>query len=424
MHGGWRLRCSRHPDKRTIASCKDCGAGFCIECVRETDQTNVCPECYRRGLNELAREYAPPAGEKGQREAPGPPEGPAAPAAEALPSTGGEAAAPSPRAEGARAGFLGRRREWGRRKVAAGEAATPPGGDFLAQGPDEDFSQLVAEKRKAGRRSRREKAAAVPGGEGAEVSRGGEEAAKPEAPARSEEALLRDVVSALLVPEAGAAGAEAPGIVAGEAGEEAAARARVRREERAERWSFLAQPRSAQYTVLAAARWRSALFVALMLLAGAVLWAAPNAYLVPKDQEYGVHAVAIGLIIGLAFWWKAGKRHGTKLAAQAALTTFFALFIGEFLHWFLSIVKNSAFRTIFFDLVSFQFLWENGARIMRDTMEAMFPLAFVWILVLPTAVAFIIGFGLPPIPEIFFQIWRALRGGVPVEEEAGHGMEG
>jgi hypothetical protein len=52
------LNCPRHPQKRTVTACKDCGAGFCIDCVRETDQTTLCPECYRRKLGELAREYA------------------------------------------------------------------------------------------------------------------------------------------------------------------------------------------------------------------------------------------------------------------------------------------------------------------------------------------------------------------------------
>ena len=229
------------------------------------------------------------------------------------------------------------------------------------------------------------------------------------------------MVSTLLKPEAAGAGAAA---AAGKAAEEPAGKARASREERAERWSFLSQPRSSQYTILSDKWWKSAIFIALMLLLGAVLWAVPNVYLIPGDMEYGIHAVAIGIIIGLMFWWKAGKAHSTKLAVQAGLTTLFALFIGEFLHWFLVIVKHDAFRTIFFDLISFKFIWENGADIMRHTAEAMFPWAFTWILILPTLVAFIIGYGMPPIPEIFFQIGRALRGEPPQEQEAGHGVEG
>jgi hypothetical protein len=195
-------------------------------------------------------------------------------------------------------------------------------------------------------------------------------------------------------------------------------------ERSAERWSFLAQPRTSQYTLIAASWWRATIFIVLMLLLGAVLWAVPNAYLIPKDQEYGIHAVLIGFILGIAFWWKAGKKHGTKLAVQAALTTFFALFIGEFLHWFLIITKYSAFRTVFFDLVSFRFLWENGPEILRYTVEAMFPMAFIWLLLLPTLTAFIIGFGMPPIPEIFLQIWYTIKGQTPGEKKASHGLEG
>jgi hypothetical protein len=54
----------------------------------------------------------------------------------------------------------------------------------------------------------------------------------------------------------------------------------------------------------------------------------------------------------------------------------------------------------------------------------MFPIAFLWILLMPTVTAFIIGFGMPPIPEVFLQFWRALRGQVPEEKEASHGLEG
>ncbi len=202
-----------------------------------------------------------------------------------------------------------------------------------------------------------------------------------------------------------------------------AAKDKAPREKSAERWSFLSQPRTTQYTLIATSWWRAAIFVALMLLLGAVLWAVPNTF-IPGDTEYGIHAVAVGLILGLAFWWKAGKKHSTKLAVQAALTTFFALFIGEFLHWFLTIIRYSAFRTIFFDLVSFRFLWENGADILRYSMEAMFPVAFIWLLLLPAFTAFIVGFGMPPIPEIFFQTWHAFKGQVPEEKEASHGLEG
>jgi hypothetical protein len=304
-------------------------------------------------------------------------------------------------------------------------------GDFLTRGPDEDFSILRKgrekekkdKKGKKGRKRMRVKGEAVtPAGEKSEAPEiEGEAAAAKEAP-DSDEDLLQDVVSTLLKPEGAAAGAAAA--TAEKSVEQPAPRARASREERAERWSFLSQPRSSQYTILADKWWKVVIFIFLMLLLGAVLWAVPNAYLIPGDMEYGIHAVAIGIILGLIFWWKAGKAHSTKLAVQAGLTTLFALFIGEFLHWFLIIMKHSAFRTIFFDLISFKFIWENGAEIMEKTVEAMFPWAFTWILILPTLVAFVIAYGMPPIPEIFFQIWRALKGESPRKEEAGHGVEG
>lgn len=433
------MQCPRHPDKRTVATCKDCGAEFCIECVKETDQSNYCPDCYRRKLRDMTEQISSEvAKEETPKEAAAPRKEPQPTEEEkvsALLNDQGRVEEEVVEDKPQRKAFLGiGKRSKGKSKEEAVEPATQEetgGGeeeDFLARGPDEDFSILKKgeekekkEKKTRGKK-RRKKAAAAPAEEKAEAPADkGEAAAAKEAP-DSEEDLLQDVVSTLLKPEAAGAGAAAAATE--KAAKEPAKRSRARREERAERWSFLAQPRSSQYTILSDKWWKSTIFIALMLLLGAVLWAVPNAYLVPGDMEYGIHAVAIGIIIGLMFWWKAGKVHGNKLAIQAALTTLFALFIGEFFHWFLIIMKHSAFRTIFFDLISFKFIWENGPEILEKTVEAMFPWAFTWILILPTLVAFVIGYGMPPIPEIFFQIGRALKGEPPQEKEAGHGVEG
>lgn len=464
------MNCPWHPNKRVVSACKECGADFCIECVRETDQTTLCPDCFRRKMGEVAREYAEPAEEEAK-----PAAVPTAAAARerpperaeetAAPIEGGEEEAEEktavrPGKAAAAVGILGRRGRKERRKKPApvSEPPAPPRGDFLSQGPDEDFSQIAGEKERKGGRFRRSRTSAVPAAEVAEALEAQETApavettvevaetprakeAEPatETPGPSEESLLQDVVSTLLKPEAGAV--EGPAVMATEVEEEAPverapakaraervkkapAKAKVKKERDPERWSFLAQPRSSQYTMLATSWWRSTLFIALVLLGGAIIWAAVNVYVLPGDKEHGIFAIAIGIVIGLAFWWKVGKKHGTKLAVQTSLTAFFALFIGEFLLWFLIIMKYSAFRTIFFDLISFKFIWENGAEIMKNVMEAMFPTSFIWLLLLPAAVAFIIGFGLPPIPEIFVQIWHALRGKAPEEKEASHGLEG
>ncbi len=516
------MNCPWHPNKRAVTSCKDCGSEFCIECVRETDQTTLCPDCFRRKISEITREFTEPAERK--EEQPAAPASalllgkPAAPAEEAQGLFEEETLPPPSRAAAAveKKGRFGKK-EKARREKAVSEARqaprpapeapplfeeeTPPPAppaetpvekkskagteerarreepvskpqaapqpvpeaspqeDFLSQGPDEDFSQLAAETTRGGRWSRKargeaatatETASAAPAAETVKIPQAGEEstvtkaleatraeekASVAETAAPSEDSLLQDVMSTLLKPEAGTA--EKPQAAAPEswvattaeqtAPVKAAVRkreAKVRPEKDAERWSFLAQPRSSEYTLIAVSWWRATIFIALMLLLGAVLWAVPNAYLIPKDQEYGIHAVAIGAILGLLFWWKAGKKHSTKLAVQAALTTLFALFTGEFLHWFLIIMKNAALRTIFFDFISFRFLWENGAEIMKNVVDAMFPLAFLWLLLMPTITAFIIGFGMPPVPEIFFQIWHALKGEAPKEKEASHGLEG
>ena len=508
------MNCPWHPNKRAVTSCKDCGSEFCIECVRETDQTTLCPDCFRRKISEITREFREPVEKKDeQRAAPVsalPLGQPAAPVEEERSLLEEKTTPPAPRAAAPveKKGRLGRKdrarrgktiskppmaprpapeapplfeeetpppvppaeapvekkgkfgiKDGAKREEPISKPLAPPQEDFLSQGPDEDFSQLAAETTKVGRWSRRargeaataaETASAAPAAETVEIPQAGEEstvtkaveatraeekASVSETAALSEDSLLQDVMSTLLKPEAGTA--EKPQAAAPEswvattaeqtAPVKAAARkreAKVRPEKDAERWSFLAQPRSSEYTLIAVSWWRATIFIALMLLLGAVLWAVPNAYLIPKDQEYGIHAVAIGAILGLLFWWKADKKHSTKLAVQAALTTLFALFIGEFLHWFLIIMKNAALRTIFFDFISFRFLWENGAEIMKNVVDAMFPLAFLWLLLMPTITAFIIGFGMPPVPEIFFQIWHALKGEAPKEKEASHGLEG
>lgn len=404
------MNCPRHPEKVAVARCERCGSGLCINCVRETDQTSLCPACFfeSRGEEEGAvtgkpvvpAETAGTAGEEkpveekrrfgrgifsfpGKKRA----AGEAEPAAEEEP----------PRKEA----------EPGRKEEEAGKEVE----DFLSRGPDMDFS-LLEEKRKPRRKQRLTRRAAraeKPAGKTRERRRpfAGREGVKerPSGRGEREDELIEDVVAALVSPSAPAV--EIPG-------KRQAAEEKVPGKEAGEsRWSFLAQPRVNEYTVLAPTWWKAALFILLMLLLGMVLWALPNAFLFPGDREYGIHAIAVGIVLGLLFWWKAGKTHGTKLAVQAALTTLFALMLGEFLHWFLIIVKFKAFRTIFFDLISFKFIWENGAEILRLTAEAMFPLSFLWILLLPTLMAFIIGFGMPPIPEIFAQIRYAAKGQSP-----------
>ncbi len=520
------MNCTRHPHKRVIASCRECGTGFCIECVRETDQTTLCPRCHRRKLDAIASEFEPagkesmPTERSALEEATSVTlEGEAKPAElpesiePVYPGTEEKQATRVEERQGRGMRGLIRPRDEGKRtedkdkplapqmrRAGFGDAGSgieeveeaaleETTADFLALGPDEDFSDLASvsrrsvfrlpwknrpeEKAEAG-----EKDTELREGEGSREAGPGRGPThrqarprrashrKPQLPARgsdSEEALLNDVVSALLRPDEAEKEKEAerkrkakeetstaesvdevlstllrPGAEVvpeiepeGEAGEAGRARSEVAvtaaepevlgegvetaaprktRRKVPGRWDFLAQPRSSDFTYISDTKWGAVVFTVIMLLLGIILWAAPNAFLIPRDDEYGIHAVAIGIVLGLLFWWKAGRKHGTKLAVQASLTTFFALILGEFAHWFLQILKNSALRTIFFDLVSFRFLREHGAEIMQHVVEAMFPGAFIWIIVLPTLLAFIIGFGMPPIPEVFFQAGRAIKG--------------
>lgn len=391
------MDCSRHPGHSALEKCRKCGNRFCILCVVETDQAELCPDCFSKIRGEMEGE------EKGA----------------SLPDV-------APTLE-----------------EAGGES-------FLSLGPDEDFSFLREEEgvgtkrlldrvglpRKVGRirdfrkkaRKRGDQSSASPAkgqpipleaketedtavgdysrkvaidpgeGKASEVSR----EAKP---GDVDDRILEEVISAVLGTEQEAAEVEVP-----EETEE-----EKKRPERAKslagRFSFLAQPRVNEPTALTESWWKSTAFLIAVTLATALLWALPNAYLIPRDTEYGLHSLILGMAVGLVLWRKAGRKHGTRLAVQAFLVTFIGLSLGEAFHWFLTIVKNKALRTIVFDLITLRFLWENAGQVMRYVVEAMFPLSFLWILVLPSLTAFLIGFGMPPIPEIFFQMGRALRSG-------------
>ncbi len=186
------------------------------------------------------------------------------------------------------------------------------------------------------------------------------------------------------------------------------------RAEKAERWDFLSQPRMNEETVLATSRLRTVIVFIFAWLMTALLWSVPNAFfpLWPwaGDRESLLWALVVGACTGLFFWWKAGRKHSTRLAVQAFLVTIFGIMAGEFLHWSFIIIKENAFRKIFVDLISFKFIWEYGGEILADMARAMFPAMFLVLLLLPAVVAFIIGYGMPPIPEIIFEIGRALRG--------------
>ncbi len=322
-----------------------------------------------------------------------------------------------------------------KKKKKKGEGKEGAGGEsegtVFEEGPDYDFSMLneeSAEKRPIiSSLGAKGEDKAAPGIEPAveETSTSPEEAPAE----RDVDALLRDVLPSLVddsvVGKMEKSAGGAVGIAPTLKDMEEAERARLeglekealkeeKRKRREERWGFLAQPRSQDSTFIAFTKPKATLFIFFMLMLGTLLWALPNAFLIPKDTEYVVHAVAIGIVIGLLFWWKAGKKHSTKLAVQSALTTLFSLIIGELLHWIFVVLGTSAFRKVFFDLISFQFLWNRS--VLSAVGSAMYPLSYLWILIPASLVAFIIGFGMPPIPEIFLQLWDALRGGKEPEK--------
>ncbi len=400
-----RLKCELHSDQEAVGACAECGKAFCAIEVEKSGQSVYCPDCYNATLDELLEGY-----ECLKKKHPVPaPEG--ASTAEPIPSADSETPAP------------------------ARKTADP----YFELGPDDDFSFF---EKGGGRR------------------RAAEPAPEPEAYEPDE--VLEDVVTALMgakgrrqssVPSVAgkvkrglrsrlrrAAGqqtradAYAVPAVPQEDPEEQEARRReaealawqrlIRRTEarlrREERWGFLAQPRSAGETRLGSTRPRAALFIIAVTVVAALLWALPNALLVKGDTEYGLHAIAIGALVGLAFWWKAGKAHSTRLALEAAGIALGGIILGEMLHWTIIVWKEEFFRTVF-DIISFKFFFTHLPSIMGKIFPEMFPLNFFWILVLPVLIAFIIGFGSPPIPEIFGQIWRALRHPHRAEPESANG---
>jgi hypothetical protein len=368
------LQCEYHPNRIAVGRCHKCGNRFCVECAEETGQTRLCQRC-------LAE--ASPARKKAAQ-APASPPSAQAPVPVQVEDTGG--------------------------KKGEEEA-------FLAQGPDYDFSDLQREVRRTSS-SRPESAqparAAVP-----------EDAPETPPPAGLD---LDDVLASLAGTSTAAPAAARPRgeNAAEDTGDIALAKTqkerlreireqkqqekREKRQERVDRWDFLSQPRQADTTYIALSKPRAVLFVLAMWLLAAFLWAAPNAYLVPQDSEWVIHAILVGVVISICFWWKAGKKHSTKLAVQAMLVTIFGLLAGEFLHAFLIVMKQPAFRTIFMDVLSFKFVMDNGGTLLSAIVEDMFPISYLWILVPPAVVAFLIGYGMPPIPEIFFEFGRALRG--------------
>ncbi len=407
------LKCELHGENEATGTCAECGKAFCAIEVEKSGQSVYCPDCYSATLGELLDGY-----ERLKEEKP-------AEAAQAAP-------APEPVASSAP-------------ETSPGETARSEADPYLSLGPDDDFSFFE----KGGKKHR-----AADQGAGAP--------AEPQLSDAPDE-VLEDVVAALMggaghapaapVPRetpqlkrglktlwrrksaaervVGAArpvpAIATPAVDEEERAREALELARQRaiqrakaRLQREERWGFLAQPRAMSETSLGRTRWRAALFIVITIIIASLLWALPNALLIKGDTEYGLHAIAIGALVGLALWWRAGKRHSTRLALEAAGITLLAIVLGEMLHWTIIVWKEAFFRTVF-DIISFKFFFTHLPTIMGKIFPEMFPWNFLWILVLPALIAFVIGFGSPPIPEIFGQMWRALRQGHPAEPKSADG---
>ncbi len=333
--------------------CPECGGAISTHDREETGQSEYCAACYRATLDELLGQY---------------------------------------------------------------HSAKESGGDFIGLGPDGDFTGLGPERKRLvlqrikGLARRRPPAAELDAGQSAippdEVAkvvatlvRAGEAEEEPPRERTRQWYLRRRPVRVV----------DTEDLLAAE--ELAQARLAARsdwREETRRRWSFMYEPRRTAETALASTRIRAGLFAAAIILAASLLWSLPNAFLFPGDAEYAIHGIGIGIGIGLLLWWKAGRAHSTRLALQAGGLTLAALFCGEMLHWTFVIASNSFFRTVF-NVISTRFFFTNLPDVMGKLLPELFPFNFVVILVLPSLLAFAIGFGAPPIPELFIEGARSLR---------------
>ncbi len=428
------MQCEFHPQRVAVGRCHKCGKRFCVECAEETGQTRLCKRCMpesirkKEEVDQAVRAPVPEAPAQATATPPAVEKKEAPAAAHGMP-------APTPPVAAAKEET--KKEETKKKETKKEETKKEEEGEgFLAQGPDYDFSELKREQRKSAftrPAAPTTKSAAKP------TASATPEAATPEpaplqggTPPPASSLDLDDVLASLvdtsaMVPVAGGRGGYSEAEESGEMALEKPGKERARelkeqrreerqrsRVERAERWDFLSQPRSSEETHITATKPRAVLFIFAAWLLTAILWAVPNAYLpfwpFAGDKESLLWALIVGAATGLLFWWKAGKKHSTKLAVQSGLVALFGLMGGEFLLWALIILKERAFRTVFIDIISFKFIWEYGGEILADMAKAMFPAMFLVILLLPAAVAFVIGYGMPPIPEIFFELKWALRG--------------
>ncbi len=413
-----QLKCDLHGENEATGTCAECGKAFCNLEVEKSGQSVYCPDCYNATLDELLEGYERLKEGKQAEVSPSEPAAePAAPVpAEAPPEPEPVKAADDPYfALGPDDDFSFFEKGGGKRRTPAGKPAKAPAEPEVPERPDEVLEDVVTAlmggaghmpakpapqpqvKSKRGLRSpwRRKP---IPAGESEAVR------AVPATPVTVEdkeasEARVREAME--LAREKALKRAEA----------------RVQREER---WGFLAQPRAISETRLGKTRWRAALFIIVTGIVATLLWALPNALLIKGDTEYGLHAIAIGALVGLVLWWKAGKAHSTRLAFEAAAITLVGIVLGEMLHWTIIVAKEPFFRTVF-DIISFKVFFTRLGTITGRIFPEMFPLNFLSILALPALVAFAIGFGSPPIPEIFGQMWRALRHGHSTEPENADG---
>ncbi len=53
FRGVVNLNCERHPDRRIVGRCLECGKGVCPECVAETGEVLRCPECFKKEVERI-----------------------------------------------------------------------------------------------------------------------------------------------------------------------------------------------------------------------------------------------------------------------------------------------------------------------------------------------------------------------------------
>lgn len=364
------MYCEKHPAFKNRKKCLKCGKGFCEKCEVETGQQAYCSDCYMEMVMRLA------SGKEGKKRKPSPGVKRGKKKSEKQPEHAVERAAET--------------------SLSASKEEREQQPTVREETADEAMRVLKSEKQPAVESILRR------------VS-----PVKRDAPSRKkkagDEGIIEDVMSVLIGSEEESATATEAStqqitssvLVAKEDSKKEGKEKKGKEKKHSKAGDFLAQERIFENTSIAENWWKTALFFAAVIFAGIALWALPRVYILPGRVE-SLYMLMIGLATGLVFWWKAGKAHSTKLAVQAAASVFVIVVLGEWISQILWLQSKIPILKIiqFWDLMDI--IIKEWATLITEFAKSIFSPHFGVILFGSCFIAFVVGFGMPPIPEMFY----------------------